>query len=73
MWLIVDRYAREANLSHVAPHDLRRTFGWICYDLAKDLMHVQSLLGHASALTTERYLGLELNIIEPANDKIRIL
>lgn len=73
VWLIVDRYAREANLPHVAPHDLRRTFGRICYELAKDLKHVQALLGHASALTTERYLGLDLNIIEPANDKIRIL
>lgn len=73
IWLIVDRYAREANLAHVAPHDLRRTFGRICYDLAKDLKHVQSLLGHASALTTERYLGLELNIVEPANDKIHII
>jgi site-specific recombinase XerD len=73
IWLIVDRYAREANLAHLAPHDLRRTFGRICYDVAKDLKQVQALLGHASVQTTERYLGVELNIIDPANDKIRIL
>jgi site-specific recombinase XerD len=73
IWLIVDRYAREANLAHVAPHDLRRTFGRMCYDVAQDLKHVQELLGHASVQTTERYLGVELNIIDPANDKIHIL
>jgi hypothetical protein len=33
-----------------------------------ELEQIQFLLGHASVLTTERYLGCKQNLEEPVND-----
>ena len=34
-----------------------------------ELEQIQFLLGHASVLTTERYLGSKQNLVEPVNDR----
>ena len=34
-----------------------------------ELEQIQFLLGHASVLTTERYLGCKQNLEEPVNDR----
>lgn len=39
-------------------HDLRRTFATMLYNRGVHLTKIQRLLGHASVLTTERYLGV---------------
>ena len=46
----------------VAPHDLRRTFSKLALRGKADLHQIQLTLGHASILTTERYLGTEQDL-----------
>lgn len=70
IWRIVGRYAQQALGKHVAPHDLRRTFGRLCYELTKDMREIQQLYGHSSVMTTERYLGIEQNLVDPVNDRL---
>jgi integrase len=57
------------GLEHIAPHDLRRTCAKLCYSNGGELEQIQFLLGHASVLTTERYLGSKQNLDEPVNDR----
>ena len=68
IWRLVVRYARETELGKLAPHDLRRTCAKLCRKAGGDLEQIQLLLGHASVLTTERYLGTEQNLTSAVND-----
>jgi integrase len=55
------------------PHDLRRTCAKLCRKSGGDLEQIQMLLGHASIQTTEKYLGMQQNLIEALNDKLGIV
>ena len=68
IWRLVVRYAQETELGKLAPHDLRRTCAKLCRKAGGDLEQIQLLLGHASVLTTERYLGTEQNLTTAVND-----
>ena len=57
------------QLDHLAPHDLRRTCAKLRHVNGGELEQIQFLLGHASVLTTERYLGFKQNLEEPVNDR----
>lgn len=70
IWRIVVRYAKHALGKHIAPHDLRRTFGRLCYEISKDLREIQRFYGHSSVQTTERYLGVDVNLTDPVNDRM---
>jgi Phage integrase family len=61
------------ELDHLAPHDLRRTCAKLCHVNGGELEQIQFLLGHASVLTTERYLGCKQNLEEPVNDRFGCL
>jgi integrase len=61
------------QLDHLAPHDLRRTCAQLCHVNGGELEQIQFLLGHASVLTTERYLGCKQNLEEPVNDRFGCL
>jgi integrase len=52
---LVDRRARKAGVSHLSPHDGRRTFASDLFDAGVDAVQVQGLMGHASLLTTGAY------------------
>jgi hypothetical protein len=41
----------------------------LCHVSGGELEQIQFLLGHVSALTTERYLGCKHNLEEPVNDR----
>ena len=69
VWYAVRDCARRLQLDHIAPHDLRRTCAKLCHASGGELEQIQFLLGHASVLTTERYLGCKQNLEEPVNDR----
>jgi hypothetical protein len=69
VWYVVRDCARRLELEHIAPHDLRRTCAKLCHSNGGELEQIQFLLGHASVLTTERYLGCKQNLEQPVNDR----
>ena len=72
MWYVVRSCCRKAGLDHIAPRDLRRTCAKLCHSHGGELEQIQFLLGHASALTTERYLGWKQNLAKPVNDRFNL-
>jgi integrase len=64
---------QRLELEHIAPHDLRRTCAKLCHSNGGELEQIQFLLGHASVLTTERYLGCKQNLEQPVNDRFGAL
>jgi site-specific recombinase XerD len=73
IWYVVRRCAERTQLEHLAPHDLRRTCAKLCHTAGGEIEQIQFLLGHASVLTTERYLGCKQNLEEPVNDRFGCL
>ena len=72
VWYVVRGCCRRAGLDHIAPHNLRRTCAKLCHASGGELEQIQFLLGHASVLTTERYLGCKQNLGHPVNDRFSI-
>ncbi len=69
VWQVVQHYAPMANL---APHDLRRTFAKLAHQAGAPIEQIQQSLGHASIQTTERYLGVDLDLQNAPSDYIRL-
>jgi site-specific recombinase XerD len=69
IWYVVRNCAQRIEFDHLAPHDLRRTCAKLCHVNGGELERIQFLLGYASVLTTERYLGCKQNLEEPVNDQ----
>lgn len=70
IWYVVRNCSDRVQL---ASHDLRRTCAKLCHINGGELEQIQFLLGHASVLTTERYLGCKQNLEEPVNDRFGCL
>ena len=68
IWYVVRSCCQRAGLEHIAPHDLRITCAKLCHTAGGELEQIQFLLGHASVLSTERYLGCKQNLGHPVND-----
>ena len=51
----------------------RRTCAKLCRKSGGDLEQIQMLLGHVSVQTTEKYLGMQQNLVEAVNDKLGIV
>ena len=65
---IVDAYGQELGKEKLRPHDLRRTYARIGYDVGIDIGQISKLLGHASIATTQRYLGLQIDLKKTVSD-----
>lgn len=65
IWDIVRRWGPG-----IAPHDLRRTFAKLARSGGANIEQIQIALGHASVVTTERYLGTALDLRNPACDRL---
>ena len=72
VWYAVKRCARQAGISNLAPHDLRRTCARLCHGCGGELEQIQFLLGHASVQTTERYIGSKQKLQDAVNDRLGI-
>jgi len=68
VWHAVRDCSKRIGLERLAPHDLRRTCARLCHTNGGELEQIQFLLGHASVLTTERYIGCQQNLGHPVND-----
>lgn len=64
---VYDIVAQYAG-GELAPHDARRTFAKLARKGGAPLEQIQLTLGHSSVATTERYLGLELDLDANAVD-----
>jgi integrase len=67
---VVVEYAGDRGLEGIAPHDLRRTFAKLAHKGGAGLEQIQLSLGHASIQTTERYLGVEQDLIDAPCDHL---
>ncbi len=72
VWHVVRKYALQANLGTIAPHDLRRTCARLCHVAGGELDQIQFLLGHRSVQTTEQYLGCKQRFRSAVNHRIGI-
>jgi integrase len=66
---IIRGYGVDMHLN-LSPHDLRRTFAKLAYKGKAALEQIQLSLGHASILTTERYLGVRQNLADAPCDHL---
>lgn len=69
---VVKKYAEEAGIEHLSPHDLRRTFAKLAHKGHAALEQIQLSLGHASIQTTERYLGIRQDLTDAPCDRLGI-
>jgi integrase len=68
----VAMYGKKIGVEKLAPHDLRRTFAKLAHKGRAALEQIQLSLGHASILTTERYLGVRQDLQDAPCDRLGI-
>lgn len=57
-WFILHRAAQEIGLSNIAPHSLRKTFGYHLRMNGTDIELIMELLNHSTTRETLRYIGI---------------
>ena len=72
VWSVVVVCARSIGIEHFGAHDLRRTAARLCQKSGGDLVQIKQMLGHASILTTDLYLGSGQEIAVAVNDNLGI-
>ena len=69
---LVKKYGAAIGQADLAPHDLRRSHAKLAHRGGVDLAQLSKSLGHASLSTTERYLGVDLDLAEQPCDYIKL-
>jgi tetratricopeptide (TPR) repeat protein len=64
------KYGRRIGMPKFAPHDLRRTFAKLAHKGRAALEQIQLSLGHASIMTTEKYLGTRQDLQDAPCDHL---
>lgn len=72
LWITVKKYARKMGMKDLAPHDMRRTFGRLARKAGIELDQIQQSYGHASVITTQRYIGGTLDFEHAACDALPV-
>ena len=67
----VEEHAQGLD-GHIAPHDLRRTHAKLTYRGGAKLDQLQLSLGHASLMTTQRYLGAHQDLTDAPCDYLHL-
>jgi site-specific recombinase XerD len=74
IYYLVINYSREAfgDAGIVEPHDLRRSFAQLARRGGAQIEQISLALGHSSVATTERYLGIKLDLEDAACDRLGV-
>ena len=70
IWEAIVKYSRQISADKVAPHDLRRTFAKLAHKGKAAIEQIQLSLGHASIVTTEKYLGVRQDLQDAPCDHL---
>lgn len=65
-------YRTVKRYGHVTPHDLRRSFAKIARKNGATLEQISLSLGHDSIETTQRYLGMDLDLVNSPSDLLQL-
>lgn len=63
--------AKEAGLSNIGTHTLRKTFGYHMYQEHKDPAMLQDIFNHSSEYITLKYIGVNQDAIDKAMNSLR--
>lgn len=69
VFVAVRRYAKPIK-AEIVPHDLRRTFSRLAHKGKAPIEQIQLSLGHASLVTTERYIGVQQDLLDAPCDHL---
>jgi integrase len=72
IWYVVVNATSAIGIKNAGPHDLRRTSARLCRKSGGDLDEIKEFLGHASIVTTDKYLGNGQAIVTAINDDLGI-
>ena len=71
-WKILNKAAKEINISEIGTHTLRKTFGYHFYQKTRDVALLQNIFNHSSPSQTLRYIGINQDIIDEAIDDFNL-
>lgn len=71
VFVAVKHYAAQLK-ADIAPHDLRRTFARLAHKGKAPIEQIQFSLGHASIVTSQRYVGMDQDLSDAPCDRLGI-